>query len=226
MLTKGRSRIFDLKNGVWHSDPETLYLLSLELLKSDNQREQKNAFKYLEKACAHDHPQALFTAYQWYLDGVNCVADKEKALTYLQRSATQGNPQAMVTLGNIYRTGLDGVEKDCEKALDYYLQAANMGNMEAQFRVGKAYAESDGCEKNCNEAKNWYEKAAAQGHDEAMYCLGQIYGGGRNGIVKDYEKAFMYYLRSAPCAGLRYAQLRGRLRGLRKQRYGQLRRCA
>ena len=98
------------------------------------------------------------------------VADEadSKAVSLLTAEAQEGNPIAQYHLGNIYSSGMAGVEIDLKRGLDYFRESAAQGYAPAQYNLAASYKLGDGIPKNTEKALEWYLAAADQGHTDAQ----------------------------------------------------------
>jgi len=121
------------------------------------------------------------------------VCEKWK-LTYLSKEQLA----VCVELGEQYRLGKGGAEKNLKKAFEYYKMAADRGDAQGECGAGLCFEEGLDIEKNGlthNEMKafEWYKKASSKGHGEAMYRLGMFYHYGKGKVKKDYTVAKQWY---------------------------------
>ena len=79
-----------------------------------------------------------------------------------------------MVLGSLYRTGDDGLAKDCKEAFKWLQKAADQGNDEAQLMLGYMYDKGEFVAKDQQAAVKWYRKAADQGNAEAKSVLMDI----------------------------------------------------
>ena len=94
----------------------------------------------------------------------------------IQKRVDAGDPVAMSDLGNIYRSGQFGLEKDVTRAVDLYERAAELGVKEAHLRLGllygHVYGSGEDVEKDMAKAIRHYEAAAVKGDVTARHNLG------------------------------------------------------
>lgn len=84
----------------------------------------KEAFRWYSKASVNSQKTAaLYNVGRYYLDGRGCKKDVQKGLDGLRNAAGRGSESAAMMLGDIYREGRYGVQKDCEEAAKYYNMA-------------------------------------------------------------------------------------------------------
>ncbi|KAF9924320.1 hypothetical protein FBU30_005686 [Linnemannia zychae] len=122
-----------------------------------------------------------------YIIALNDMSLEQKIII-----ASQGNKEAQVKLGDIYKYGLGGVEKDYNRAKDWYLKAAEQGHACAQYNIGFLYANGHGVQQDYSLAMTWYKKAAEQGHADAQYNIGFLYQHGF-GVQRNNTMAKMWY---------------------------------
>ena len=97
---------------------------------------------------------------------------KGQTLAMVRKRADAGDPMAMCTLGNNYRLGDYGLERDATRAVDLLERAAELGVKEAHCTLGYIYDEGRIVERDMDKAIGHYEAAAVSGHVIARYTLG------------------------------------------------------
>jgi TPR repeat protein len=137
-----------------------------------------------------------------YAEGKGVEKDLNQAFIWYEKAAAQNLPQALWNLGELYATGLPGVEADPKKATTLCKRAANAGFVPAQATLGGLFARA----KKHDRALHWWTLAAEQGDLEALFNVGQSYRLGL-GVKKDESKAFVMLLKAAQ-GGLAVAQSR------------------
>jgi TPR repeat protein len=137
-----------------------------------------------------------------YCEGKGVKKDLVRAFVWYEKAAAQNLPQAQWNLGELYATGLPGVDPDPKKATLLCKRAANAGFAPASATLGALFSRANKHES----AVQWWTKAAEQGDLEALFNLGQAYRLGL-GVVKDEAKAFECMLRAAS-GGVAAAQSR------------------
>ncbi|CAI2173231.1 14958_t:CDS:2 [Funneliformis geosporum] len=126
--------------------------------------------------------------------GFGTALDSGKAYNYFKQ-ASSSHPISQYYLGKYYEYGL-GVTIDKQLAFEFYNKSAKQHRgIVGKFALGSCYEKGVGTEKNDDMAFYWYNDAANNHHAIAQYHLGNFYRLGI--IVKDYNKAFDYYSRSA-----------------------------
>ena len=101
-------------------------------------------------------------------------------------------PAGQIKLGERYRDGKDGVEKDYAKALQWFEKAAAQGDSEGIYQLGRCHWYGWGVDKDLGKANELFLKAAEQGHLKGQYAAAQDYYLG-HGVEKDYAKAFKWF---------------------------------
>ncbi len=107
-----------------------------------------------------------------------------------------GDAKAARELGELYRTGAEGVPQDFEKAARFY-EAAVPSDSIAEFWLAAFYELGQGVPANSAEALKHYEAAAKFEHPLAQLRLGRAYYAGTLGVKPDQGKAKDYLLRAA-----------------------------
>lgn len=113
-------------------------------------------------------------------------------LARVQKRVDAGDPMAIWHLGNKYRYGRSGLEKDMTRAVELYERAAELGVKEAHYCLGFLYSKGKDVEKDTAKAIRHYEVAAMLGDVDARYSLG--HGEGR---AENHDLALQHYLMAA-----------------------------
>ena len=95
-----------------------------------------------------------------------------QVIVMVRKRVDKGDPVAISFLGNHYRLGEYGLNKDVARAAELYERAAELGVKEAHYSLGCLYSEGAGVEKDMAKAFWHYEAAAVCGHVDARYNLG------------------------------------------------------
>ena len=121
----------------------------------------------------------------------------EEAFKLYLRAALAGEYLGLLQIGNMYRWGLGGVEKDCAEALKWYRIAAEtddglrLGRGSAMREIAYVY---DYEYKDYEKAFEWYQKAAEAGEINGMSHVAFMYTDG--GIVEiNYKEALRWWTR-------------------------------
>ena len=110
--------------------------------------------------------------------------------------AAPETPAEQVKLGERYRDGKDGVEKDYAKALQCFEKAAAQGDSEGIYQLGRCHWYGWGVKKDLGKANELFLKAAEQGYAKAQCVVGKGYYYGQD-VKKDYSKAFQWFEKAA-----------------------------
>lgn len=129
---------------------DAMYEIALRLLKSGD---HNNAANWMKKSANAGNKNAQFKLANWYHLGVGVEKDNDKALSWLEKAAHNNHYKAANVLGNAYRHGKMGVDKNAEKALLMFRRSLNtptntdvfvrdsmiqMGQMQLFGEAGKA----------------------------------------------------------------------------------------
>lgn len=104
----------------------------------------------------------------------------------------------MTQLGDFYRRGGYGIEKDKDQCLYWYKKAADRDIFDAQYLLGILYHYGDLFKKNYQQALMWYIKAAENKYvyyenyldvQKLQIIIGDMYKNGGHGIYENYEEA-------------------------------------
>ncbi len=118
--------------------------------------------------------------------------DFETALREMKPLAEMGHAGAQFNLGIMYNNGF-GVVQDDKRAAGWYTLAAEQGHAEAQFNLGQMYRQGFGVSQDYKRAAGWFTLAAEQGDANAQWTLGMMYANGKEGVIKDYVYAHMWF---------------------------------
>ena len=100
------------------------------------------------------------------------MPEPSQVLAMIQKRVGAGDPLAMWHLGNKYRYGEYGLEKDVTKAIELWERAAELGDTDAHYNLGCLYREGKDVEKDTAKAIQHCEAAAVKGNAAARYNLG------------------------------------------------------
>lgn len=86
-------------------------------------------------------------------------------------AAKRGDIDAQQALGNMYRFGENGTQKNDKEAFKWYAMAAERGNPFAQTQLGLMYCLGQGVQKDRDKGTGWLLSAANQGFEPALSAL-------------------------------------------------------
>lgn len=119
---------------------------------------------------------------------------------HLMRATNSSNNdvviQASWKLGNLYRTGADGISVNGRRAELFLEKAASLGYAPAQYELALMYDVGDKIPENRQKANDWMNLAAQMGLPEALYGLGVWIERGYFG-EPDMQKVFVLYEQAA-----------------------------
>lgn len=156
--------------------------------------EEAEAIKWLKKAVAQDHPEAIITLSQ--LISKKSVI-KGDSLKVLQEAAELGLPEAQFEMGKRFEQGID-VNQDLKKAFHWYKKAAEQGVAKAQGHVAFMYLFERGVPYNGEQAKTWAEKAPK--NSEALAVLSYISFNEDKKKAKEYAEKSLQLDKNQPLA--------------------------
>ena len=114
----------------------------------------------------------------------------------LRKSAESGDEKSMFILGEQYKYGIGGLEKDEEEAVIWYRKLADKGSPWGQYALGDCFREGSGVAQNYEKAVYWYKKAAEQGDGSAQYRLARCYLDGQ-GVEKNEQESFKWMAKAS-----------------------------
>ena len=139
-------------------------------------RDYTQARKWLERAAAKEHADALSGLAFLYVNGWGVTRDFVKARDYYLRAGRKNNVHALHGLGVMYQNG-HGVKKDAAMAAQWYQKGADAGSSESQNNLANMYIKGEGVPKNRDIAYQLYLKAGKQGNKDARKNIQKFFGG-------------------------------------------------
>eukprot|EP00942_MAST-04A_sp_MAST-4A-sp1_P006737 g6737.t1 len=130
----------------------------------------------------------------------------------VEKGAEKGFVKSMVLLGDMYKLGLHGVERDIIKAVEWYRKASLKGYGVASHHVGELYENGIGFHRDMNEAYAWFLKGAKQGYHHSQALVAKVYKDGMSmsginvpSFKPDHESA-LYWFKILAENGILYGQ--------------------
>ncbi len=140
---------------------------------------------------------AMYLVGHMYAKGLGVSPDGNGAMEWFRKAvyntaddAYRGKSISMVGIGDLYRTGADGISQDYAKAAEWYRQAANMGNLRAAGHLGILLYDGKGMEQDRVKAFEMLTKAASSEAPlaDALHYLSRCYRFG-HGTAQDLRQA-------------------------------------
>jgi len=138
-----------------------------------------------EEICAECSEKCLQHDNRCPLCRTPALKSHAEMLRRLQTQVDKGNAEAQAVLGNAYRSGDKGLEKNLKRAFQLFKFAAAQGDAEAQSALGEFYKHGHGVEIDFEAALMWFQRAAEQGYHAAQSHLGYIFSNGQ-GVVQSF----------------------------------------
>eukprot|EP01114_Cavostelium_apophysatum_P020942 TRINITY_DN7167_c0_g1_i2.p1 TRINITY_DN7167_c0_g1~~TRINITY_DN7167_c0_g1_i2.p1 ORF type:complete len:415 (+),score=48.88 TRINITY_DN7167_c0_g1_i2:388-1632(+) len=161
-------------------------------LKSGSISEQKESYKWFEKAAQQGSIEAM---YELGLQS-NGENNFKKARSWFNEAASKGHAASHRKLAEIYRSGQVG-EKNEPEAFRWFLSGAELGDANCQYHVAKYYKEGNaGILKDDERAFGWCMLSADQGFAQAMFAAGEHYEQGI-GVRADEREARKWFQKAA-----------------------------
>ncbi|EJK67098.1 hypothetical protein THAOC_11912, partial [Thalassiosira oceanica] len=130
------------------------------------------------------------------LDCVFCRAplpeNDADMLAMVRARVAKKDSVATFCLGQKYRFGELGLQKDMRRAVELYTEAAELGSVEALYNLGNAYDLGKGVQQDMAKAVEFWTKAAMEGHAGSRLNLGYLEAEKGN-----YNRALKHWLISA-----------------------------
>lgn len=169
-------------------DASAQYALALAYLKS---KDYQNARSWLEKACAQDQPEALYTHADWVWEppqDSGIQADTARALQLLRRAAELGHGRSQSRLGGMLASGVKArVQQDSWEGKRLLRLAFEQDDPDAGFHLGQVLLQEgdrDGATKLL--------AACAKGHPRACFQVAEMYREGQYQFPKDVAQSIRY----------------------------------
>lgn len=117
----------------------------------------------------------------------------EEAIKLYEKAGLYNHPSGYKTLGDIYKDGLGGVQRDIKKAVEYYEMGAEDGIGDCAFLLGILYKDgTDGLIPDYNLAYKWIREAALLDICDARNAIGQLFENGC-GCEKNLRRSLYWY---------------------------------
>lgn len=169
-------------------------------------QDNAQALDWYRKAADQGNPEAEYRLGEIYVAG----SHRREGLALMVRSGEHGNAKSFERIGDWYRSGLHGFQRDASGAVIWYRKAAELGDTLAEERLAIAYAYGQGVPKDLSQAASWYRKS--EDHDKKLaedgYAASQIALGhryelgigvvlGLGAIPLDSDAALFWYRKAA-----------------------------
>ena len=89
-----------------------------------------------------------------------------EGVLWCMRSAENNCADAQKMMGDIFRSGRHGVNRDMERAFNYYKKAAEGGNTKSCLILAKMYRNGEYVEQNYQEALRYYTRVVMEPDDK------------------------------------------------------------
>lgn len=178
----------------WHlkaaeaGDAAAQYGWALSLI---GQKDYARAREWLDKACAQDQPEALYTQADWAWEppaGSGIQADTARCLQLLRRAAELGHGRSQSRLGGLLSQGVKGrVQQDSWEGKRLLRLAFEQDEPDAGFHLGQSLLQEgdrDGATKLL--------AACAKGHARACFQVAEMYREGQYQFPKDIPQSLRY----------------------------------
>lgn len=169
----------------------------------DGEPDYQTALSWYEKAATMGDTNGYEYAGRYYLIGLGCEADKEKAKAYYEKGFALESAYCAVELALMYEEG-NGVEENPQKCFEYLKSAEAWEYPYGLFLLGRCYKHSIGTEEDPDKAFEYFKKAADRGNEKALAELAQSYEYAY-GVEQDGPLALKYMKASAE-KGFPYAE--------------------
>jgi TPR repeat protein len=125
-----------------------------------------DAHGWFVRAAEGDEPRAMRALVQ----GTGRV-QADEWVKKLQTMAAGNDARAQFHLGEMYRLGEIGGDRNLDRAIQYYQRAAENGSGAAAYRMAVMYDSGEGRQANATQARAWYDRAARLGNAAAAQWL-------------------------------------------------------
>lgn len=147
------------------------------------------AFKLFDLACVRgDADSCNWMAYV-LANGEDGTGKKDatRAATYYVKACDMDKASACVALGQLYRTGGEGLDKDIELALKWLDRGCTDGDVAGCTAMGEMYFRGDGVEADDNKAAAAYLRACKQGSSAECYWIDELVRRGQGDATQQAE---------------------------------------
>lgn len=156
--------------------------------------DEKKAVDLVEKAMKLNSAHAYYSMGTMLQQGIGVKQDKIAALSYFRRSADMGNRYGQQATGEAIRDAfLEQPEPDKHRgkviAVKILECALAQDHAEAGYFLGRHYLNF---ENNPEHGLFYLQKAASLGHVHSIYKLSSLFKTGKDGVIKDPERASCY----------------------------------
>ncbi|OLP84293.1 Localization factor PodJL [Symbiodinium microadriaticum] len=165
-----------------------LYGLALSLASAKDFRRAK---AFLDKACDGDHPEAMFTAAEWFWEPPARSGLQESthaALSLWQRAAELGHSRSQSRYGGLLVQGVHGrIQQDVVEGKRLLRLAFEQDDPDAGFFLGQRLLQEgdrDGATKLL--------AACLKGHPRACFQVAEMYREGQHKFPKDLQQSLRY----------------------------------
>ncbi len=119
----------------------------------------KSTREWQYRAAEQGHLEACLEVAQLYYEGKEVAQHSETALRFFEIAACQGHPYAQWVMGEAYRGGFGGREKNLSRAVMWYRRAARQGYRDAMLRLVRCYENGEGIAQDPKLAAYWQARA-------------------------------------------------------------------
>ena len=149
---------------------------------------EAEAICWLERAAAHEHPQAIYELALFRAADAWPPAQGTSAANSLLRAGELGCADAQYDIGTFLATGEWQDPSGASRGRLWYQRAAEQGHAMAQASLA-ALLLDEGTPDDHSEGVRWLEAAAAQNEPEALARLEAAYREGLYGVIADVARA-------------------------------------
>lgn len=135
--------------------------------------DEKEAFRWAQKAASGANPEGLTALAEFYQNGTGTAKDETKAFRLIERAAKNGHAPSQARLGQMYFQG-EGTKENPAEAFAWCKKAAEAGDVTGMSNLAACYLAGKGTEKNVEKAKKWLGEAAELGDESAKKLLLQL----------------------------------------------------
>ncbi|MFO8153578.1 tetratricopeptide repeat protein [Thioalkalivibrio sp.] len=187
---------YEIREGIAESgDVDAKYDVGVaNFIARGTQQDKDSAATWFQRAADRGHAGAHYYLGYIYAAGDGREADPVKSQEHYLRAAELGHADAQYLIGIRYANG-EGLRRDSAEAAKWMSRAADKGVAGAQYYMGqlREMGQPGEVRPDTAAAVRLYREAANQGHVPAQNRLGELYLGGRGGIRRDLEEAFLWF---------------------------------
>lgn len=181
----------ELQRDANDGDAQSCFALALRYYQGENvEQDYSEAAKWLEKAAAGNHLDAMNLLGSLYAEGKLGPVNNEKALHWWHLASNLSHVEATYNAAMLHYARNE--RKGYRRSLVLFERASDLGNAAAMNYTGAIYFQGLGVDQNREKALYWFKKGAEAGDADAALNLAKMYFKGL-GTEKNLDLADRYF---------------------------------